>query len=180
MTEVARHLAEYINRVAYRGECFVLMRGTKPIAELRPVPAGKRLADLPALCATLPPLSHRGGTAGRRSHRSTGGARPGGGPGPVAVLIDASILIEAERGRLGLESHVAQRQEEEFFLSVITASALLHGVQRAVQPEVRTTRGVCRRDPGALPPTARGSGHRPSACAGVGRTHGRRPDDGAA
>jgi len=60
----------------------------------------------------------------------------------VAVLIDASILIEAERGRLDLESHVAQRQEEEFFLSVITASELLHGVHRAIQPEVRTQRAA--------------------------------------
>jgi tRNA(fMet)-specific endonuclease VapC len=60
----------------------------------------------------------------------------------VAVLIDASILIEAERGRLDLEPHVAQRPEEEFFLSVITASELLHGVHRAVQPEVRTKRSA--------------------------------------
>ena len=57
VTEVARHFAEYINRVAYRGECFVLVRGNKPIAELRPVPAGKRLADLPALFTALPHLS---------------------------------------------------------------------------------------------------------------------------
>jgi antitoxin (DNA-binding transcriptional repressor) of toxin-antitoxin stability system len=64
VTEIARHFAEYINRVAYRGEHFVLMRGNKPIAELRPVLAGKRLADLPALCASLPHLSHRGGAAG--------------------------------------------------------------------------------------------------------------------
>ena len=60
----------------------------------------------------------------------------------MAVLIDASILIEAEWGRLDLEPHVAQRQEEEFFLSVITASELLHGVYRAVQPEVRTKRSA--------------------------------------
>jgi len=60
----------------------------------------------------------------------------------VAVLIDASILIEAERGRLDLEPHVAQRREEEFFLSVITASELLHGVHRAVQPEVRSKRAA--------------------------------------
>jgi antitoxin (DNA-binding transcriptional repressor) of toxin-antitoxin stability system len=57
VTEVARHFAEYINRVAYRGECFVLMRGNKPIAELRPVPVGKRLAELPALLSSLPHLS---------------------------------------------------------------------------------------------------------------------------
>jgi antitoxin (DNA-binding transcriptional repressor) of toxin-antitoxin stability system len=57
VTEVARHFAEYINRVAYRGECFVLVRGNKPIAELRPLPAGKRLGELPALLASLPHLS---------------------------------------------------------------------------------------------------------------------------
>jgi tRNA(fMet)-specific endonuclease VapC len=60
----------------------------------------------------------------------------------VAVLIDASILIESERGRLALERHVAQRQHEEFFLSVVTASELLHGVHRATQPEVRTKRAA--------------------------------------
>ena len=27
VTEVARHFAEYVNRVAHRGECFVLVRG---------------------------------------------------------------------------------------------------------------------------------------------------------
>jgi predicted nucleic acid-binding protein len=57
-------------------------------------------------------------------------------------LIEASILIEAERGRLDLEAHVAQRQDEAFFLSVITASELLHGVHRAVHPEVRTKRAA--------------------------------------
>jgi antitoxin (DNA-binding transcriptional repressor) of toxin-antitoxin stability system len=57
VTEVARHFTEYLNRVAYRGECFVLMRGNKPIAELRPLPAGKRLTDLPAMVASLPHLS---------------------------------------------------------------------------------------------------------------------------
>ena len=60
----------------------------------------------------------------------------------MAVLIDASILIEVERGRLELEPHVVQRQDEEFFLSVITASELLHGVHRAVQVEVRTKRAA--------------------------------------
>ena len=54
VTEMARHFAEYINRVAYRGESFVLVRGHKPLAELRPLPAGKRLAELPALLASLP------------------------------------------------------------------------------------------------------------------------------
>jgi tRNA(fMet)-specific endonuclease VapC len=60
----------------------------------------------------------------------------------MAVLIDASILIEAERGRLDLESHVARHGEEEAFLSVVTASELLHGVHRATQPDVRARRSA--------------------------------------
>jgi antitoxin (DNA-binding transcriptional repressor) of toxin-antitoxin stability system len=57
VTEVARHFADYINRVAFRGERFTLMRGNKPVAELRPVPAGRRLGELPGLLASLPRLS---------------------------------------------------------------------------------------------------------------------------
>ena len=57
VTEAARHFAEYINRVVYRGESFVLVRGNKPVAELRPLPAGNRLAELPALLASLPHLT---------------------------------------------------------------------------------------------------------------------------
>jgi tRNA(fMet)-specific endonuclease VapC len=49
----------------------------------------------------------------------------------MGILIDASVLIEHERGRLDLDAHVAGREEEPFFLSVITVSELLHGVHRA-------------------------------------------------
>jgi antitoxin (DNA-binding transcriptional repressor) of toxin-antitoxin stability system len=57
VTEVARNFAEYVNRVAYRGERFTLMRGGKPVAELAPVPIGVRIEDLPAIFASLPKLS---------------------------------------------------------------------------------------------------------------------------
>lgn len=57
VTEVVRHFTEYVNRVVYRRESFVLTRGNKPIAELRPVPSGRRLAELPGLIASLPRLS---------------------------------------------------------------------------------------------------------------------------
>jgi tRNA(fMet)-specific endonuclease VapC len=60
----------------------------------------------------------------------------------VAVLIDSSILIEAERGRLDLERHVARHEDEEAFVSVVTASELLHGVHRATQPDVRAKRSA--------------------------------------
>ena len=57
VTKGARHFNEYVNRVYYRGESFVLVRGNKPVAELRPLPAGKRLVEIPALLASLPHLS---------------------------------------------------------------------------------------------------------------------------
>jgi tRNA(fMet)-specific endonuclease VapC len=60
----------------------------------------------------------------------------------VAVLIDDSILIEAARGRLDLEPHVERHGEEEAFLSVVTASELLHGVHRATAPDVRARRSA--------------------------------------
>lgn len=46
-------------------------------------------------------------------------------------LIDTSIFIDAERGRLNLDHHLTVRRDEDFFMSVITASELLHGVHRA-------------------------------------------------
>lgn len=56
VTELARHFADYVNRVTYRRESFVLVRGSRPVAELRPLPTGRRLGDLPALLKSLPQL----------------------------------------------------------------------------------------------------------------------------
>jgi tRNA(fMet)-specific endonuclease VapC len=60
----------------------------------------------------------------------------------MAALIDTSVLIEAERGRLDLEAFTAQRADEEFCLSVITASELLHGVHRAATPAQQSVRSA--------------------------------------
>ena len=57
VTEMARRLSDYINRVAYQGERFLLVRGNKTVAELHPVPQGTRLGDLPALLEGLPRLT---------------------------------------------------------------------------------------------------------------------------
>jgi len=57
VTQVARNFAEYVNRVAYRRESFTLLRGKKPLAELRPLPTGARLSELPGLVASLPRLT---------------------------------------------------------------------------------------------------------------------------
>ncbi len=57
VAEVARHFSEYINRVVFRRERFVLFRGNRPVAELRPVHPGLLLAELPVLFEALPHLS---------------------------------------------------------------------------------------------------------------------------
>jgi len=50
----------------------------------------------------------------------------------VGVLIDSSILVRHERlGSSVFEEQIVDRQEEPFYLSVITVSELLHGVHRA-------------------------------------------------
>jgi hypothetical protein len=56
VTEVARHFSDYINRILFRRERLLLIRGNRPVAELRPVNAGVPLADLPALFASFPHL----------------------------------------------------------------------------------------------------------------------------
>jgi predicted nucleic acid-binding protein len=60
----------------------------------------------------------------------------------VGVLIDASILIEHERGRLDLGHRLVGREREEVFLSTITASELLHGVHRARDAAQRSRRSA--------------------------------------
>jgi len=49
----------------------------------------------------------------------------------MAALIDASVLIAAERGQLNLDDISARYAEEDFALSAVTASELLHGLYRA-------------------------------------------------
>jgi len=57
VTDVLRNFSDYIDRVVYRGERFVLLRGGRAVAELTPVPSGTRLGDLPGLLSALPRLS---------------------------------------------------------------------------------------------------------------------------
>jgi tRNA(fMet)-specific endonuclease VapC len=60
----------------------------------------------------------------------------------LGVLIDTSVLIKHERGRLELEPHLRGRENEEFFLSVVTASELLHGVHRAQDGRTKARRSA--------------------------------------
>lgn len=57
VTEAMHHFLDYVNRVAYRRESFLLYRGKKAVAELRPTPKTVRLRDLPEILRALPGLS---------------------------------------------------------------------------------------------------------------------------
>lgn len=57
VTEFVRNFAEYINRVVYRGERYLLIRGGREVAAVHPVPEGRTLAELPGLLTALPRLS---------------------------------------------------------------------------------------------------------------------------
>ena len=58
----------------------------------------------------------------------------------MVILLDASVLIEAERGSFDLQQFLDEHSDDGFALSAITASEMLHGVHRA------TTRHKARRE----------------------------------
>jgi tRNA(fMet)-specific endonuclease VapC len=59
----------------------------------------------------------------------------------LGALIDTSILVDAERGRLDLAAHAPQ-EDADFFLSVVTVSELMHGLHRARHPSVVNRRAA--------------------------------------
>ncbi len=79
VTEMARNFSEYINRVAYRGERFLLTRGNRVVAEIRPVPEVRKLSELPGLLDALPRLGHEDAEAFARDWAAS--REELGGPG---------------------------------------------------------------------------------------------------
>ncbi len=55
-------------------------------------------------------------------------------------MLDASILIAAERETFDLEGYLESAGDEVVAVAAITASELLHGVARAINDEVRAER----------------------------------------
>ena len=58
----------------------------------------------------------------------------------MGVLLDTNVFIDYERGRLDILSNIEGREREACFLSVISASELLHGIYRATNAETRSRR----------------------------------------
>ena len=57
VTDVTRHFSEYLNRAAYAGESFVIVRGGRALAELKPLPRSKKISELASVLSSLPKLS---------------------------------------------------------------------------------------------------------------------------
>ena len=58
----------------------------------------------------------------------------------MGVLIDSSVLIHFERSGTDVSACVRDHEDEEAFLSVISASELLHGVHRATDQKIKARR----------------------------------------
>lgn len=58
----------------------------------------------------------------------------------MGLILDTSVLIAAERGKLDSEKFFAHLKETPVFLAAITASELLHGVERAQNEAIRSRR----------------------------------------
>ena len=60
----------------------------------------------------------------------------------MGIILDSNILIAFERGDLNFDKLLEEKGEEEFFLSVISISELLHGVDRAKNAKKKATRSA--------------------------------------
>jgi len=60
----------------------------------------------------------------------------------MGVILDSSVLIEAERGHLDIDRFINGRETQRFGLSVITVAELLHGVHRADSEKKRIKRSA--------------------------------------
>ena len=60
----------------------------------------------------------------------------------MGVILDTSVLIEAERREFEIDKFTENREDEIFGLSVITTAELLHGVHRANSTKRRLKRSA--------------------------------------
>ena len=79
---------------------------------------------------------------GNGTETRAGGGSPRASPASftVGLIIDASVFIEAERGRFDLEGLLEGAGDELVAVAAVTASELLHGVERASDQDIRLRR----------------------------------------
>ena len=60
----------------------------------------------------------------------------------MGVILDSSVIIEAERDRCDIDKFVGGRENQSFGLSIISIAELLHGVHRADSTKRRLRRSA--------------------------------------
>ena len=60
----------------------------------------------------------------------------------MGVILDTSVLIEAERQKAEIDKFTENREEEIFGISVVTVAELLHGLHRADSTKRRLKRSA--------------------------------------
>lgn len=60
----------------------------------------------------------------------------------MGLILDTSVLIAAEKNRFDLPRLFAKHAGEGFFIAAVTASELLHGVERGHPPARKTERST--------------------------------------
>ena len=99
----------------------------------------------------------------------------------MGIVVDSSVLIAWERKQLDLETQMADHVEEDFAISAMTASELLHGVHRAATPAQRSQReDLCRGIVTANPCLLLWSRHRSRPCSFIIGARGKENPCGAA
>ncbi len=58
----------------------------------------------------------------------------------MGLLIDSNILIGFERQAIDINAYIQGREQEAFFISVISAGELLHGIHRAKTRKTKAMR----------------------------------------
>ena len=60
----------------------------------------------------------------------------------MGVILDTTVLIQAEREEFEIDKFTKNREEENFGISVVTVAELLHGVHRADSTKRRLKRSA--------------------------------------
>ncbi len=113
--DAPENLAFYVDDISRTGESVVLIRGGKPVAEIRPTRKTARLSELRAILESGPRLT------------------------PEEAEDFARDVQEARR-LVQLDELMAHYSDDDLFSSVVILSELLHGVHRANTPETRARR----------------------------------------
>ena len=138
-TDAARRFSEVLNRVRYRNETFVVKRGGEPVCEIVPVRAATFTGrDFVELLRSLPHPDKEYLDDDRKARSKTAEGREI----EMAALIDSSVFIAGERGRIDLTDLLASLGDEPLALSAVTASELLYGLHRARTPAQRERRNA--------------------------------------